>query len=74
MRWTILAVVCLFVAAGAEAEEMGELPLSPQLVQPILIGSQAPVGVLPDATGADFDLGAAIDGRPTILVFYRAHW
>lgn len=58
--------------AGAELPQ--DLPVSPEAVQPLLIGSKALAGVLADATGEDFDLGAALDTGPTVLVFCRAHW
>lgn len=64
----------LLLATSLAAAEPGEIPTSPQGVRPLLIGSQAPGGILPDANGQDFDLGQALDARSTILVFYRAHW
>ena len=74
MRWifapALIGALCTAVIAAPAAE----LPAAPTDVQPLLVGSRAPGGVWQDASGNDFDLQAALDARPTILVFYRAHW
>lgn len=56
------------VSAADMAETAGE-------VRPLLVGTQAPApaGLL-DEQSAAFDLGAAMAGKPTVLVFYRGHW
>ncbi|MBT6147435.1 MAG: hypothetical protein HN712_02020 [Gemmatimonadetes bacterium] len=74
MKWIFVLALAGALCAPVSAEPTAELPATPQQVQPLLIGSRAPGGVWPDATGADFDLQVAMDGRPTIMVFYRAHW
>jgi hypothetical protein len=43
-------------------------------VRPLLVGSRAPGSGWQDEGGNDFDLQAALDARPTVFVFYRAHW
>ena len=64
----VLLTACL---AGADEEP---IPQAPDQIRPLLIGSAAPGGVLPDAAGGEFDLGEALEAGPTVLVFYRAHW
>lgn len=43
-------------------------------VQPLDVGTSAPGGILKTGSGAPFDLTAAIQARPTVLVFYRGSW
>lgn len=74
MRWILALALVGALCAPVTAEPAAELPVAPTDVQPLLVGSRAPGGVWQDASGNDFDLQAALDARPTILVFYRAHW
>ena len=59
------------LAAGADEQP---IPAAPDQVRPLLIGSEAPAGVWPDAAGAEFDLGEVLKAGPAAVVFYRAHW
>ena len=52
----------------------GELPTTPEQVRPLPVGSHAPTPMLRGADGRDFDLAAAIAGKPTVLIFYRGGW
>lgn len=66
-----LALVCSLQVAPAAAQR----PEQATEVQPLLVGTAVPaVSGLIDMKGAAFDLGAAIKGKPTVLVFYRGHW
>jgi hypothetical protein len=56
-------------ARGGEA-----LPTSAEGVHPILVGTPAPDGALRTPEGRETTLHALLDGRPTVLVFYRGHW
>ena len=72
---TILRMApALLLTAGLAGASASDLPTAPDQVRPLLIGSQAPGGVWPNASGEGFDLGEALDAGPTVLVFYRAHW
>lgn len=43
-------------------------------VRPLLIGSAVSTITLKNETGSPFDLNAAIERKPTVLVFYRGSW
>lgn len=62
------------LAAGLAGAGEQPIPAAPDQVRPLLIGSEAPGGVWPDAAAGEFDLGQALQAGPTVLVFYRAHW
>ena len=62
------------LAAGLAGAGEQAIPAAPNQVRPLLIGSQAPGGVWPDAAGEEFDLGEALKAGPAVVVFYRAHW
>jgi hypothetical protein len=47
---------------------------SPQKVCPLLNGMRIPKLTLTAADGTAFDLGAAIETKPAVLVFYRGGW
>lgn len=66
-----LALVCSLQAAPIGAQR----PETADAVRPLLVNATVPtVSGLIDAQGAEFDLNAALDKRPTVLVFYRGHW
>ncbi len=67
----LLALVAGLQHAPAEAKRAE----TADAVWPLLIGASVPVvSGLIDAQGAAFDLHAALDKKPTVLVFYRGHW
>ena len=76
-RWKIVGLAVpalvgiLLLAANGQP---GPIPSAPNQIQPILIGSEAPGPVLENASGEAIDLSQLLEQRPTILVFYRAHW
>ena len=41
---------------------------------PLAVGERAPGALVKTAAGDDFDLGRAIAGKPTLLLFYRGGW
>ena len=47
---------------------------SPREICPILIGETVPELILTDVNGSPFNLNAAIEQKPTILIFYRGGW
>ena len=47
---------------------------SADAVRPLLVGTEVPGGELKTGTGASFDLSAAMQAKPTVLVFYRGNW
>ncbi len=61
----------LVLAVTAQSEP---IPSTPTQIRPILIGSEAPGPVLKNSSGEDVDLTGVLEQRPTIVVFYRAHW
>lgn len=51
-----------------------DVPNSPDAVCPLLNGMQAPRVNLQDVWGNFVDLQARLEGKPTVLVFYRGGW
>ena len=43
-------------------------------VQPLDVGARAPGGTLKTAAGESLELAAAMQDRPSVLVFYRGSW
>ena len=50
------------------------VPASAETIQPLLIGAKAPRITLLNADRKLFDLNAAMEKKPTVLVFYRGGW
>ncbi len=48
--------------------------VSPELVCPLLNGVKIPQVSVKTADGAPFELMAAIQAKPAVLVFYRGGW
>ena len=69
-----IPVGAVLLAASLAAADQHPIPAAPDQVRPLLVGSEAPGGVWPDAAGAEFDLGQALQDGPTVRVFDRAHW
>ena len=65
-----LAFVILFNARTFAAE----LPLTPESVSPLAVGTHAPTPGLIGTDGKEFDLATALTGKPTVLIFYRGGW
>ena len=77
IRWRVvgfatLALIGSLVLAGTA--QSVPIPSTPAQIRPILIGSEAPGPVLKNSSGEDVDLTRVLEQRPTIVVFYRAHW
>lgn len=68
----ILSGLVLALSAGAAGATAPAA--SAQEVSPLIIGSKIPELTLRTADGDPYDLNAAIEGKPTILVFYRGGW
>jgi len=70
----MVAGLALSAHAADTPGAAGSLPASAEGVHPILVGTPAPDGALKTAEGHETTLHALLDGRPTVLVFYRGHW
>jgi len=64
----------LFLLSAAFGLRAGVVPDSPEKTRPLQAGAEAPMGELKDAQGNDFDLKAAFEKQPTVLVVYRGNW
>lgn len=69
----LAAGMALCLPAVVDAGEEG-LVSSAEAVSPVLVGTAVPDGALTTADGRDTTLGALLDGKPGVLVFYRGHW
>ena len=49
-------------------------PNSAEKVKPLKVGDTAPKVTLTSEEGKPFDLNAAIEKKPTVLIFYRGSW
>ena len=79
MSTKILLLACLaathLAAADAAATASVVVPASAAETRPLTVGSAAPASVVlhrPDGTAVT--LGAAMQGSPTVVVFYRGGW
>lgn len=71
---TRLMVALLLCAAAWMPAAQAQIADSAQAVRPILVGSPVPAVELSDLSGAPTTLAALLDGKPTVLVFYRGGW
>jgi cytochrome oxidase Cu insertion factor (SCO1/SenC/PrrC family) len=67
MGGLLLALVAGVAGAASSAN-------APQGISPLIIGSTVPELTLRTSDGDRYDLGAAMEGKPTVLVFYRGGW
>ena len=56
------------------AHSVGQPATSAEEVTPALVGSKLPELVLKSSDGSAFDLLAAVEKKPTILILYRGGW
>lgn len=68
IRSLLLCAAAWLPAAQAQIAE------SAQAVRPILVGSSVPAVELAEISGAPTTLAKLLDGKPTVLVFYRGGW
>ena len=76
-RWRAVGLATLVLIGSlvpTVTARSGPIPSTPTQIRPILIGSEAPGPVLKNSSGEDVDLARVLKQRPTIVVFYRAHW
>jgi hypothetical protein len=71
MMVSLVAGVVVSPPAVRGAED---LPSAAEAVSPVLVGSAVPDGPLVTSDGTATTLGAILDGKPAVLVFYRGHW
>lgn len=69
-----LFALCLCVLAFAGFAGDAAVAESPNLVQPLLIGSSAPDAALVDMEGQPTSLAQLRAGKPTVVIFYRGSW
>ncbi|MDA0748806.1 MAG: hypothetical protein O2954_19995 [bacterium] len=74
LRYMAVGSLCLGLFGPAVAEDEMVLPPSAEKVRPILVGMEAPVGILKTGAGVDVDLAAVLAEQPSVLVFYRGMW
>jgi peroxiredoxin len=62
----LISPMCL----GAESE----VPANAEDVKPLAVGEKAPVALLKTIEGKSQTLAAALNGQPTVVVFFRGEW
>ena len=68
----LVAITLIGLAAPAHASD--QPAESAKQVRPPLIGAEVPPLTLRTSDGSEFDLNAAINEKPAILIFYRGGW
>ena len=68
------AAVGLLSIGPAPAHDAAQPAASAAEISPVLIGSKLPPLTLQTGPGENFDLNAAIEGDPAIIIFYRGGW
>lgn len=68
-----LATLLLLLAAWLPSAH-AQIADSAQAVRPILVGSVVPAVELTELSGERTTLERVLDGKPTVLVFYRGGW
>ena len=76
MRSFVMGLAAVFVLNGAALgeEPAVALPASAKDVCPLLVGEKVPAVGLETAAGEVVQLQDLVDGKPTILIFYRGGW
>lgn len=69
----LMVALLLCTAAWMPAAD-AQIADSALAVRPILVGSAVPPVELTELSGAPTTLAALLDGKPTVLVFYRGGW
>jgi len=67
-------VLGLTLCGTALAHSVDQPATSAEEVTPALIGSKLPELMLKSSDGGAFDLLAAVEKKPTILILYRGGW
>ncbi len=74
IRLLLLILLFPLVTSPIAALADSSLPNNPNNICPVLIGSYAPDITLKTGAGQAYDLYAALNKKPTILIFYRGGW
>jgi peroxiredoxin len=78
MLWCWLFLLCAMTANAADAQVTTSIPAIPPSAaeaRPLTVGSTAPLmAALLRPDGRATTLAAEVDGKPTVLVFYRGGW
>ena len=59
---------------GMTVAHAADIAAAPEAVTPVLIGSRVPAVSVHTLDGKTTSLQTAVDGKPTVLVFYRGSW
>ncbi len=68
------AFAVALVLAASSPRLSADFAAAPEAVRPMLLSGAAPDVAMRDLDGAAITLKAAMDGKPTVLVFYRGGW
>ncbi|MCG8435595.1 MAG: redoxin domain-containing protein, partial [Gammaproteobacteria bacterium] len=63
-----------FLTACGGGEPVVEIPLEPEDVRPLLVGTQAPAFTVQDPEGAAFKFDPENLEKPVLMIFYRGGW
>lgn len=69
-RMSLIALLIL----GVSVAHAAEIAPAAEAVTPVLVGSHVPDVSVHTLAGEATSLHAAVDGKPTVLVFYRGSW
>ena len=69
---TLAAITLISLTAPVHASD--QPAESAEQVRPLLVGAEVPRLTLRTSDGSEFDLNAAINEKPAILIFYRGGW
>ncbi len=69
-----LSVIAALLPMWAHAADTPAVPTDPTLVQPLTVGTEAPVFVARNPDGSDYRFDATAREAPAVLIFYRGGW
>lgn len=69
-----LKVLSLFLFLPFSLLAQSDLPAKPEDIAPLLIGEMVPEMQLAKMDGTPTDMGTLLNGKKTILIFYRGGW
>lgn len=69
-----LVLAMMSVACLLSMQALAQLPTSMLDVSPLLIGEKFPDGTLTDTKGNSVSMNSLLNGKPTVVIFYRGDW
>lgn len=69
-----LKVLSLFLLLPFSLRAQSDLPTKPEDISPLLIGETVPDIEIAQMDGTPTDVGTVLNGKRTILIFYRGGW